>query len=220
MYACMHACMQAGRHACLLACNVRTYVCAYACMHACLCARRADGVVGVCRPARSPPRSNNDNNNNNNDNDNNTGTWRRQIKCCVHLIYIYIYTYYTHTHIFTHLHMGPSLHADSEPAALCRHTQDSSGDISYVSYVSTVFTFQWFSYFNGFHMSLFTNVARRHFYKRSSPTLNIHQRGVQWKEGVVIYVMLYTSLFVYYYPHPLHPPPTAPPAMNTRKCLA
>ena len=42
--------------------------------------------------------------------------------------------------------------------------------------------------------------------------LKIHQRGVQWKQGVVICMLLNTSLlYNNYYPHPLHPPPTAPP---------
>ena len=46
----------------------------------------------------------------------------------------------------------------------------------------------------------------------SWPTwLKIHQRGVQWKQGVVIYMMLHTRLLYNYYPHPLHPPPSAPP---------
>ena len=40
--------------------------------------------------------------------------------------------------------------------------------------------------------------------------LKIHQRGVQWKQGVVIHMMLYTSLLydatqIHYIPLPLHP---------------
>ena len=40
--------------------------------------------------------------------------------------------------------------------------------------------------------------------------IKIHQRGVQWKQGVVIYMMLSTSLF--YNTTPIHctPLPTAP----------
>ena len=45
--------------------------------------------------------------------------------------------------------------------------------------------------------------------------LKIHQRGVQWKQGVVIHMMLYTSLLyittqIHCTPLPLHPP-----VMNT-----
>ena len=41
--------------------------------------------------------------------------------------------------------------------------------------------------------------------------LKIHQRGVQWKQGVVFYMMLYTSLSysttpIHFTPLPLHPP--------------
>ena len=47
-------------------------------------------------------------------------------------------------------------------------------------------------------------------------TLKIHQRGVQWKQGVVIYMMLYTSLL--YHAPPIHctPLPLHPPVMNTQ----
>ena len=38
----------------------------------------------------------------------------------------------------------------------------------------------------------------------------ILQRGVQWKQGVVVYLTL-GCLIIEYYPHPLHPAPTAPP---------
>ena len=41
--------------------------------------------------------------------------------------------------------------------------------------------------------------------------VKIQQRGVQWKQGVVIRMMLYASLLYDTTPHPLHPPPTAPP---------
>ena len=42
-------------------------------------------------------------------------------------------------------------------------------------------------------------------------TLKIHQRGVQWKQGVVIYIMSYTSSLhnttpIHCTPLPLHPP--------------
>ena len=48
--------------------------------------------------------------------------------------------------------------------------------------------------------------------------LKIHRRGVQWKQGVVIYMMLYTSLSynttpIHCTPLPLHPPSSEyPPA--------
>ena len=46
--------------------------------------------------------------------------------------------------------------------------------------------------------------------------IKIHQRGVQWKQGVVMYMMLYTgslhnTTFIQFTPIPLHPP-----VMNTR----
>ena len=41
--------------------------------------------------------------------------------------------------------------------------------------------------------------------------LKVHQRGAQWKQGVAIYMTLYTSFIIQCYPNPLHPPPTAPP---------
>ena len=43
-------------------------------------------------------------------------------------------------------------------------------------------------------------------------TLYIPQRGVQWKQGVVVYMTLYTSLLYNTTPSPLHPPLTAPPS--------
>ena len=52
------------------------------------------------------------------------------------------------------------------------------------------------------------------------PKLKIHQRGVQWKQGVVIYMMLYTICIIQYYPNPLHPPPTAPPCNEYPKARA
>ena len=47
--------------------------------------------------------------------------------------------------------------------------------------------------------------------------LYILQRGVQWKQGVVIYMMLYTSLL--YNTTPIHctPLPLHPPVLNTRR---
>ena len=49
--------------------------------------------------------------------------------------------------------------------------------------------------------------------------LRIHQRGVQWKQDVVIYMMLYTSLL--YSTTPIHctPLPLHPPLMNTQPTL-
>ena len=46
--------------------------------------------------------------------------------------------------------------------------------------------------------------------------LKIHQRGVQWKQGVVIYMMLYTSLLYNTTPPSSAPPfPLHPSVMNT-----
>ena len=46
--------------------------------------------------------------------------------------------------------------------------------------------------------------------------IKIHQRGVQWKQGVVIYIMLYTILL--YKTIPIHCTPLRlhPPLMNTQ----
>ena len=43
------------------------------------------------------------------------------------------------------------------------------------------------------------------------PSVKIRQKGAQWKQGVVICMALYTKFIIYSSPHPLHPPPTAPP---------
>ena len=45
---------------------------------------------------------------------------------------------------------------------------------------------------------------------RTRCILYILQRGVQWKQGVVIYMRLWFT--IQYYSNPLHPPPTAPPS--------
>ena len=52
---------------------------------------------------------------------------------------------------------------------------------------------------------------------RRKGKFKIHQRGVQWKQGVVICMMLYTSLF--YNTTPIHctPLPLHPPVMNTQR---
>ena len=43
------------------------------------------------------------------------------------------------------------------------------------------------------------------------PFLKIHQTGVQWKQGVVIYMLLHTSSLHNTKTHPLHPLLAAPP---------
>ena len=54
--------------------------------------------------------------------------------------------------------------------------------------------------------TLFTISIRTIPNQRVSNLVSIYilQRGVQWKQGVVNYMMLYTIL-LYYYPNPLHP---------------
>ena len=42
--------------------------------------------------------------------------------------------------------------------------------------------------------------------------LKIHQRGVQWKQGVVVYIISYAVVLYNTTSYPLHPPPTAPPS--------
>ena len=50
-------------------------------------------------------------------------------------------------------------------------------------------------------------------------SIKIHQRGVQWKQAVVIYMMLYTSLL--YDTTPIHctPLPLHPPVMHTQQSV-
>ena len=53
--------------------------------------------------------------------------------------------------------------------------------------------------------------ARRLFRSRFHVELYILQRGVQWKQGVVVYIILYTMLLynttpIHCTPFPLHPP--------------
>ena len=57
---------------------------------------------------------------------------------------------------------------------------------------------------------------RNIMYRRARPCFKIHQRGVQWKQGVVIYMLLYTSLL--YNTTPIHctPLPLHPPVVNTQ----
>ena len=52
-----------------------------------------------------------------------------------------------------------------------------------------------------------------------SHSFKIRQRGVQWKQGVVMYMMLYTTLL--YDSTPIHctPLPLHPPVMNTHSCF-
>ena len=49
-----------------------------------------------------------------------------------------------------------------------------------------------------------------------SPSVKIHQRGVQWKQGVVIYRICYTSLLYDTIPIRCTPLPLHPPVMNTQ----
>ena len=50
----------------------------------------------------------------------------------------------------------------------------------------------------------------------ASASLKIHQRGVQWKQGVVICMLLDTSLLYKTTPIRCTPPHCTPPVMNTR----
>ena len=54
--------------------------------------------------------------------------------------------------------------------------------------------------------------------ERQSEAFKIHQRGVQWKQGAVTCMMLYTDLL--YNTTPIHctPFPLHPPVMNTQVC--
>ena len=53
---------------------------------------------------------------------------------------------------------------------------------------------------------------------RQSTAFKIHQRGVQWKQGVAIYMMIYTSLLCNTTPIHCTPLPLHPPVMNTHAC--
>ena len=48
-----------------------------------------------------------------------------------------------------------------------------------------------------------------------SRTVKIHQRGVQWKQGVAMYMLLYVSLLYDTTPFHCTPLPLHPPVMNT-----
>ena len=50
-------------------------------------------------------------------------------------------------------------------------------------------------------------------------TFTIHQRGVQWKQGVVVYIVL--SAVLLYNTTPIHCTPLRlhPPLMNTQTCM-
>ena len=50
-------------------------------------------------------------------------------------------------------------------------------------------------------------------------SLKIHQMGVQWKQGVVVYMMLYTSLLHDTTPMHCTPLPVHSPVMNTQSLL-
>ena len=51
-------------------------------------------------------------------------------------------------------------------------------------------------------------------------SLKIHQRGVQWKQGVLIYMIIWFYILVYYNTTPIHGTPLRlhPPLMNTHTC--
>ena len=57
------------------------------------------------------------------------------------------------------------------------------------------------------------------FFRRHRPQIKIHQRGVQWKQGVVICMMLHTSLLYDTTPIQCTPLPLHPPVMNPRQSL-
>ena len=63
------------------------------------------------------------------------------------------------------------------------------------------------------HLSRMNNFGIRPAGQAISPyCFKINQRGVQWKQGVVIHMMIYTLVLLNgTTPLPLHPPPTAPP---------
>ena len=86
-----------------------------------------------------------------------------------------------------------------------------------ISCICVVLLHAWnISMYHTWHLS--TQAARKHNAPRHSVTrslsrhlfIKIHQRGVQWKQGVVIYMMLCTSLLynatqIHCTPLPLHP---------------
>ena len=67
-----------------------------------------------------------------------------------------------------------------------------------------------------FELSLFEGRTARILSRVEFLVLKIHQRGSQWKQGVVIYMMIYTSSL--YNTAPIHgtPLPLHPPVMNTQ----
>ena len=61
------------------------------------------------------------------------------------------------------------------------------------------------------HLNVETNIRLWLFQSAHfNVEIYIPQRGVQWKQGVVICMLLCTSLPCNTTPHPLHPPPTEP----------
>ena len=60
-----------------------------------------------------------------------------------------------------------------------------------------------------YHVCLF------HLTNKPPPALYIHQKGVQWKQGVVIYMMSYTCLLYKITPIHCTPLPLQPSVMNT-----
>ena len=117
-------------------------------------------------------------------------------------IYIYIYTYiYTYTYTYIHIHIHTYIYI----------------------YIYILMCIYIYIYIKCFRFACSVSMFRRHCFFSQAPVLRVVsstltskqlytlQRGVQLKQGVVIYMVLYTSSLynttpIHCTPHPLHPP--------------
>ena len=108
---------------------------------------------------------------------------------------------YMHTYRHTYIHTY-------------RHTYRQTDRHTYIHIVVYVYIIVWF-----FACVSLPVAALRLIRPCFCSKFKIHQRGVQWKQGVVIYMMLYTSLL--FHTTPIHCTPLRlhPPVMNTQTCF-
>ena len=129
-------------------------------------------------------------------------------------IYIYIYAQHTYTVIYMHtyedLSGSPSSRTRVCRTALAEHGPDASRTQAFSITIITSITI--IIIIITIIMVTFTRITISIIIMFTIfPELKLHQRGVQWKQGVVIYVMLCTSLSynttpIHCTPLPLHPP--------------
>ena len=124
--------------------------------------------------------------------------------CVCTSIYIYIYIcIYTYIHTYIYIYIYIYIH-------------------TYIYIYIYTYTYRYVCYmciyiyiYTYIYIYIYSNSQQST--ERSAPQVfKIHQRGVQWKQGVVIYMTLYTSLI--HKTIPIHCTPLAlhPPLMNTQ----